>query len=191
MPALHGKAREGMPTPRIVLGVGRIAPQKDISFLIDCLHAHAEYFRKSQVTFAWAGRLDDEDYGNQLKRKLADRNVADLWSWLGETDSIFDLYDQAAVFALTSIREGMPNVLLEAMSRGIPCVARPVADVSEILHDDPRYCCRGAPEDFAGALQAILELSNDQYAAASRDMIERAEPFSVQRMFCSYQALLT
>lgn len=46
------------------------------------------------------------------------------------------LYREADIFALPSYREGLPNVLLEAMASGLPCVATPVGAIPEVLNGD-------------------------------------------------------
>lgn len=54
---------------------------------------------------------------------------------LGERDDVTAWLSSLDVFALTSIWEGLPNALLEAMALGLPCVASSVDGVPEAIQD--------------------------------------------------------
>lgn len=65
----------------------------------------------------------------------------DLFRWLDELD----------VYIQPSLTEGLPRALVEAMSRGLPCVATRVGGVPELLSDD----CLAPPGD-GSALAAVI-----------------------------------
>lgn len=50
------------------------------------------------------------------------------------TDKISDFYKMADIFVLPSTNEGMPNVVLEAMSSGLPCLVNRVSGAEDIIH---------------------------------------------------------
>jgi glycosyltransferase involved in cell wall biosynthesis len=56
--------------------------------------------------------------------------------FLGGTLNPLDYYHAADVFILPSIQEGFPNVILEAMSCGLPCIASEIGGVTDILKQD-------------------------------------------------------
>jgi GalNAc-alpha-(1->4)-GalNAc-alpha-(1->3)-diNAcBac-PP-undecaprenol alpha-1,4-N-acetyl-D-galactosaminyltransferase len=65
--------------------------------------------------------------------RLADRDVADIVSFVGQQQDIGQWYDRARLFVMTSRHEGMPNAFIEALSRGLPTI------VSRTCGDAPNY----------------------------------------------------
>ena len=53
--------------------------------------------------------------------------------FLGHKDNIEQLYRAIDVFVLSSIAEGMPRAILEAMAAGVPCIATQVGGIPEIF----------------------------------------------------------
>ena len=72
-------------------------------------------------------------------------------------NELFGLYDRAAVVLLTSEREGLPNVVLEAMARGKTVVSTPVGGIPSVIEDG-----------VTGLLVAVGD------AQATRAAVERA-----------------
>jgi teichuronic acid biosynthesis glycosyltransferase TuaC len=68
------------------------------------------------------------------------------------------LYNAADVLALASSREGMPNVVLEAMACGTPVVATDVGGIPEVVQPPlvGRLITRRAPHAFAEAILSVL-----------------------------------
>ena len=67
-------------------------------------------------------------------------------------------YDELDVFCLSSLREGLPNVVLEAMAMMCPVVATSVGGLSTFLrHDvDALLCPPGSPTALADALRTAI-----------------------------------
>lgn len=68
------------------------------------------------------------DYVRQL-------GISDNVAFLGKRKDIPQLLDNAYAFVLPSRREGMSNALLEAMSRGLPCIATDISGSRDLLSD--------------------------------------------------------
>jgi glycosyltransferase involved in cell wall biosynthesis len=76
--------------------------------------------------------------GNQqleLVRLIAELGRGERIRLLGYWAEPRSLYEALDVFALSSLREGLPNVLLEAMAYEVPAVASKVAGVPRLIRD--------------------------------------------------------
>lgn len=101
------------------------------------------------------------------------------------------LYRQASLFALSSLREGLPNVVLEAMASGLPVVATAVDGVPELV-DHGVNGLLAPPGDDQVLAAAMLELLGDSerraiMGQASRQRAERE--FSYENAARAHEAL--
>ena len=73
-----------------------------------------------------AGRLRDliETLGRQDRIRL-----------LGYRSDTIALYQAMDLYVLSSLREGLPNVVLEAMSMGVPVISTRIAGIPRLIHD--------------------------------------------------------
>ena len=95
------------------------------------------------------------------------------------TEQLSNFFSKAKVFVSTSKFEGFPNVILEAISYGIPVVTTPSCDLVEdfakagaVLVDHTQ-----SPEQFANTLVKLLE-NSDQLSELSRRGLELSKEYS-------------
>jgi glycosyltransferase involved in cell wall biosynthesis len=102
---------------KVLVHIGRAAPEKNRGFL---LRVHAEAERLCAGT-----RLVFAGPGGSADLVAADPNVHanPLVDLAGETDEVERLLGRADVLLLPSLREGLPGVVLEALSAGVPVLA--------------------------------------------------------------------
>jgi glycosyltransferase involved in cell wall biosynthesis len=113
----------------VVLGAGAIFSQKGFEYFIEALsHLHRQGVR---VHGAIAGDGDREAI-TALAGRLG---IVPYVHLLGSRDDVLELMYGADVFVLSSIDEGLPNVVLEAMSVGTPVVAADAGGTPEIITD--------------------------------------------------------
>lgn len=95
----------------------------------------------------------------QLERIAAELGLADSVEFLGLRADIGDLLQRSWGFVLPSRWEGMPNVLLEAMACGLPCVATRVSGSEDIISDgvDGLLVEPEQPAALAWALRRVIE----------------------------------
>ncbi len=104
-------------TSRQVIAVGRYTYQKGFDLLINTWVAVHE--RHPDWTLRIFGAGEPEAY-RQLVR---DKQLEDTVFCEGATNDVYAQYDESSIFVLSSRYEGLPLVLIEAMSAGLPCVA--------------------------------------------------------------------
>ncbi len=103
-----------------------------------------------------------------------------IWEWLGSLD----------LFVLPSVSEGCPNILMEAMSAGLPCVAANVGAVEDLIADGSNGLLVpwGNAKALAAAIENILKHS-DRGASLGRLARERMKDFSSQSEWAAWDAV--
>jgi glycosyltransferase involved in cell wall biosynthesis len=101
-----------------------------------------------------------------LQRQAKKLGIGARITWRGalSQDELLPEYRRADLFALAcriasdGDRDGLPNVLIEAQSQALPCVATRVSAIPELIRDGTSGVLVPAesPEAFAQALQALI-----------------------------------
>jgi glycosyltransferase involved in cell wall biosynthesis len=140
-----------------------------------------------QTKFLMVG---DGELRNELElqvRRLHLDAVVKMLGWRRDVPELMQIFD---IFLLTSHWEGLPRVLLEAMSLGIPIVASSVDGVSEVVQcGENGYL--SPPGDTPEMARQVLQLLGDDQLRRSmgRRSQRMVEPFSAQRMLKDYTHL--
>ena len=109
----------GLKSGQYILAVGRFVPEKGFDDLIGAF----DLCGFDEINLVIVGDADHEDkYSRSLKLK-AGRNKKIILTGFLKGQSLHELYSHAGLFVLPSYYEGLPIVLLEAMSYGLSCLA--------------------------------------------------------------------
>jgi len=141
-----------------ILCVGRLTPAKGQHLLIDALRQLLD--QGHNVRLRLAGNGPDES----SLRAQADRlNLADRVIFEGAVnqDRIRSVYAQADLFCLPSFAEGLPVVLMEAMSMGIPCVTTAITGIPELISNGIEGLLV-PPSDLDALVHALATLNDDE-----------------------------
>jgi glycosyltransferase involved in cell wall biosynthesis len=133
--------------PFRLLFVGRLAPQKNVSLLL-----RAMAVVQAAVELVIVGDGEQATLLRRLTEELGLTNVRMVGPQWG--DDLVAWYRWADAFVLTSEKEGMPLVLLEAMAGGIPVVSTAVPGIAETLGDSGLMSASD-PDAFAAAVDRI------------------------------------
>lgn len=170
--------------PPVVVGVGRLSPEKDFPTLVGALGLLRRRGRPARLLVLGEGA----DRG-RIEAAAAEQGVADLVSLPGASPNVFAHLSRAAAFASASLFEGFGNVLVEALACGLPVVSTdcPVGP-REILEGGRfgRLVPPGDPAALATGLEATLADGRRQPEGAR----EHAARFSVQASVDRYLALV-
>ena len=129
-----------------------------------------------------------------LVKDLRDAGMASevrFAGWL-DADDVREAYRSASLLALPSLVEGHPNVILEAMAAGVPCVASDVPGIRGVFSgpEEGILVPPENPEALADAMAAILG-DESRWRAMRRAGIERAREFSWEAVAESYETILS
>jgi glycosyltransferase involved in cell wall biosynthesis len=152
----EAKRTLGLSNGRLLVGaVGRLSPEKGFERLIQA----ADRLMREGVPLdlAIAGEGPEQD---ELKRQVAGCHEPGRVHFLGQQSDLIPFYSALDVFALSSLREGLPNVLLEAMSMAVPVVATRVAGVPRLVEDGDNGLLV-EPGDDGQLSQALRRLLGD------------------------------
>lgn len=124
--AIHGIP----PNEKIVLNVARLTREKGQEFLI---RSFAEVLgRGYAATLVIVGHGSFE---STLRQLAEDLNLTERVVFAGRQADTQSYYREADVFCLSSVIEGMPNVVLEALAFGLPVVATRAGGTAEVIVD--------------------------------------------------------
>lgn len=177
----EAKEKLGFAPHRILIGaVGRLSEEKGFHLLIRAINKLVQ--AGLNVELAIAGEGDQQD---ALTKLIAELDCGDRVRLLGFQRRPIDFYQAMDVFALSSIREGLPNVVLEAMALGTPVVATRIAGVPTLIDDGVNGIViePGSIDKLTSALHplALDEHFRAKLGAAARATIEERYSFR-QRM---------
>jgi glycosyltransferase involved in cell wall biosynthesis len=136
----------GNPVPRVG-GLGRLTAQKGFDVLLDAVRQLADAGVALEVVVGGEGRD-----GERLRARADGLPV----TFCGFVDDVRGFLAGLDVFCLSSRREALPLVLLEAMAEGLPCVATDVGDVAVAVGADAVVVPPGDAGRLAAALTGLL-----------------------------------
>lgn len=138
--------------PPVVLGVGRLTPQKDFATLI---RAFAEVRRRRQARLVILGEGEERSALSALARELDLSD--DCVALPGFRENALAYMANAAVFVLSSAWEGLPTVLIEALGAGTRVVSTDCPSGPREILQDGRLGALVPVGDPAALAAAVVE----------------------------------
>ncbi len=167
--------------------VGRLTEQKGIP---DALHALAHTRKRlPQAVLVIAGA----GYGDKpqaLFEQAAHLKLNQHVYWLGARSDAIDIIASLDVLVSSSLWEGLPTVILEAMAVGTPVVATDIPGTRELIQHE-RTGLLVPPRQHEALAQAMERLARDRTLAQQLAMAarERVEQFTIERAVRQYEDL--
>jgi glycosyltransferase involved in cell wall biosynthesis len=179
----RARAELGLAEAYVYAFVGRLVGAKDLPTLLRAF-ASARARTSRDLRLVIAGEGEERAALQSLARELA---LESSLVWLGAQTDASRALSVADAFAMSSISEGVPMAMLEAMQAGLPCVATDVGGIAAVLADGCGTVVPPTdPEALARALVAHAERPEDAKAIGQRGRRRVEERYSLASVVDRY-----
>jgi glycosyltransferase involved in cell wall biosynthesis len=176
------------PKVKIVGIVGRYDPQKGYDLFIKAAGLLAAS-NTEDVLFLMVGRGVVET-NEELQRWIVDFGGKARFKFMGERRDISRIMSVLDVYCLSSLFEGFPNVVAEAMLMQVPCVVTDVGDAKRIVGETGWVVPSNAPIALADALQTVLNMTEKERQARGWVARQRiVENYGMEKIAAQYSNL--
>lgn len=128
-------------------------------------------------------------FSNPIFSCLVSKSLHEDIDAIGPQADMADFYMSCDVFVLSSLGEGFPNVVAEAMLFGLPCIVTDVGDAAEIVGDTGWVVRPGDIKELKFAIQnALAEINNieDWLIRKAKARTRIADNYSIEKMQAGY-----
>jgi len=166
--------------------VGRIDPLKDLATLIRAFALVHERVPEAVLRLFGPTPTGNEEYERELRDLVEELRLSGSVSFEGPVRTVTDAYHASTVVALSSISEGLPYTVMEAMMCGRATVSTDVGGVPEVTGDAGLVVPPRDPEAFAEACERLLRdhALRQSVASAARD--RALSLFPLERMLAGF-----
>lgn len=179
-------ARPGSVLPRVRFGIAaRLMPEKDHFTLLRAFSSVVAEIPQAQLQIAGDGPMR-----SRLEERARDLKLAGSVTFLGPVSDVPGFLSQLDVFVLSSLIEGLPISILEAMAAGLPIVSTRAGGVDEAAVDGQNAILvdPGDAQALAGAMLRMARRSDlDQVGSIGRKIVQ--ERFHIEDTWRQYHQL--
>lgn len=166
-----------------IIGIGRLEKQKNFILLIKAYKILSDRGFKHRLIIL--GQGSQKDYLINEVKKL---NIEEKVKFLGFKENPYKYLNQADVFVQSSIYEGLPTVLIEALVLNVPVVATNCPDGANEILDNGKYGLLVKMNDEKVLADAIEEILNNEdlqkeYRERSKEGINRFDDRYITDLF--------
>lgn len=176
-----GKPSTG--TSQSFLAIGRLTPlHKGIDLLIEAFNIFAKNNMEWKLIIVGEG-VEKDKYWELIRQYHLEDRIC-IYPF---TNLIQDFYSNAQIYVLSSRWEGMPLVLMEAMSHGLPIITSDLPVCKEVLGNFGLYFKKGDIIDLAQKLDAATHID---WLQKSQEAIEISKRFNVTSIVLQWKNLI-
>jgi glycosyltransferase involved in cell wall biosynthesis len=169
-----------------LLFVGRLAEIKDLPTMVKAVALAISRVPNLQLWIVGHGIMREP-----LEALTHELGITDNVTFWGERLDVARFFSAADVYAMSSVSEGLPMSLLQAMSVGLPALVTNVGGMAEVVRN--AHCGLYTPVgDSAAMAEAIVELASNsgrREVFASNAKVAYDEHFTLEHMASAYMAL--
>lgn len=171
----------------IIIAIGRLSKEKGFLYLIKAIALLSKQGINCELVI-----LGDGAEKISLQNLSKDLRVEERVHFLGFQSNPYKYLAHSKIFVLSSLYEGFPNVLLEAMALGVPSIAtRCPTGPEEIITDEVNGLLIPPADEkaLAHAIKKLL-LDKDLRTRLSEAARKRAEDFKVEKIIKQYEDVI-
>ncbi|HEX3833420.1 MAG TPA: GT4 family glycosyltransferase PelF [Solirubrobacteraceae bacterium] len=186
-PSLHVGPARG--TKRVV-AIGRVDPLKDVQTMM--LVAQEVTRRMPEARFEYWGPVTSgqEQYGEACQRMHRQLGLGERFRFMGRTEDPHAVIRDADVVLMTSISEGMPMALLEAMAQARPVVATTVGGVPGVVKGCGLLAPPGDVHELASSVTTLLRNPSLARTLGQRGFERLHRRYTLSRCLGAYGTLI-
>jgi glycosyltransferase involved in cell wall biosynthesis len=174
------EARRGLgigSSQRLVVAIGRLSREKAFGHLLEAFGILQREHAAAEPALIIVGEGPER---GPLEGQIASMGSGMRVRLAGQVSQVARYYAAADVLAISSISEGSPNVLLEAMAARVPVVATKAGGIAEMVrHEESALLVPpGDPPALAAALARLLTQPNEARALAEKAYTLVVEQYS-------------
>lgn len=140
-----------------IISVARFVPQKDLLTAISAIHILVNQLARTKykIQYYLVGYGAQE---HELREKILALGLDDHIQVVIKPKDIQSYYRKAHIYFSTSLFEGVPNSVLEALSYSLPIIATSVGDMKYLVNDNENgyLCDTGKPEEMADKIGLLV-----------------------------------
>ncbi len=179
----------GEPDVPTVAFVGRIDPLKDIETLLRAFSHVRDVIPAARLRMFGPVPVGNERYYRRCLDLRRELGIDEAAIFEGPVSPVVQAYHAGTIVALTSISEGFPYVLLEAMAAGRATVATDVGGVGEVTGNAGLIVAPRDPQAAGAAMVRLLGNARLRHRLAAKGHRRVLTQFTLDRCLDGYTAL--
>jgi glycosyltransferase involved in cell wall biosynthesis len=177
--------KDNTPRKKRVIHIAQLVEQKAQHYLLKSFAKIKEQLNDVELIIIGKGELEDE-----LKALAKELNIEDAVRFLGWSDNPFYWLQNSDVFVLTSLWEGMPNVVIESMACKCPVISFDCpSGPNEIINKPNENGILIEVGNIEELTQNIVKvLNDDEYRSLlSQNAYQRSLDFDIEKIYNQFK----
>ena len=172
---------------KVLSTIARLDPIKNHQLLLQAMHLVTKHIPEVKLLIVGDGEIREE-----LESKTEQLGLSGNVLFLGERKDVPEILNITDALVLSSKREGLPLILLEAMAAKVPIVLTQGANKSAVIdHEVSGLVCEENAEDLKKNIMMVLANMEMQYQLAVNALNKVQDGYSIQHTLQAYQHLYT
>jgi len=157
--------------------------QKNYPFLIDAFYTLIEKFKNLKLICIGGGVLLDD-----MKNNVRNKGLTEKVIFTGYSEEVVGHLNIMDIFVLCSTYEGSPNVILQAMSAGVPVISSSVGGCPELIENLKTgiLFTPNNKKEFISAVAKLIENKGVAFEIAHNAKRHVNEKFSLKNLINNY-----